>query len=124
VIDPDEERWRRLTVKEDWRRFVADEPTQRPERIRLGDHRRLDERARSAYDLERLRHAHGFGPIRSLYAAIHRTLERLVVSNELRGPGRGMAPPWMAIRGTARPRSSAISAASTSGAAAPGIRTS
>ena len=87
MIDPDAERWRRLTVKEGWRRFVDDEPTERPERIRLGDYRRLDERARSAYDLERLRHAHGFGPIRSLYADIHRTLERLVVSNELRGPG-------------------------------------
>ncbi len=87
MIDPDAERWRRLTVKEGWRRFVADEPTERPERMRLGEYRRLDERSRSAYDLERLRHAHGFGPIRSLYADVHRTLERLVVSNELRGPG-------------------------------------
>jgi hypothetical protein len=87
VIDPDSERWRQLTVKEGWRQFVADEPTECPERLRLADYRRLDERARSAYDLERLRHAHGFGPIRSLYAGIHRTLERLVMSNELRGPG-------------------------------------
>ena len=87
MIDPDSERWRRLTVKEGWRRFVADEATERPERIRPGDYRRLDERARSAYDLERLRHAHGFGPIRSLYADVHRALERLLVSNELRGPG-------------------------------------
>jgi hypothetical protein len=81
------ERWRRLTVKEGWRRFVDDEPTQRPERVRVADYRRLDERSRSAYDLGRLRHAHGFGPIRSLYTDIHRALERLVVSNELRGPG-------------------------------------
>ena len=87
MIDPNAERWRRLTVKEGWRRFVADEPTVRPERIRLGDYRRLDERSRSAHDFERLRHAHGFGPIRSLYGDVHRTLERLVVSNELRGPG-------------------------------------
>jgi len=87
VIDPDAERWRRLTVKEGWRRFVADEPAQRPERIRQADYGRLNERLRSAYDFERLRHAHGFGPIRSLYADVHRTLERLVVSNELRGPG-------------------------------------
>lgn len=87
MIDPAAERWRRLTVKEGWRRFVDDEPTQRPERFRLGDYRLLDERSRSAYDLERLRHAHGFGPIRSLYADIHHTLERLVGSNELRGPG-------------------------------------
>jgi hypothetical protein len=87
VIDPGAERWRRLTVKEGWRRFVDDEPTQRPERIRVGDYRRLDGRSRSAYDLERLCHAHGFGPIRSLYSDIHRALERLVVSNELRGPG-------------------------------------
>ncbi len=34
VIDPGAERWRRLTVKEGWRRFVDDEPTQRPERVR------------------------------------------------------------------------------------------
>ena len=87
MIDPGAERWRRLTVKEGWRRFVDDEPTQRPEPIRLGDYRRLDERSKSAYDIERLRHAHGFGPIRSLYADIHHALERLVVSNELRGPG-------------------------------------
>ena len=87
MSDIDSERWRRLTVKEGWRRFVSDEPTQRPERLRPADYRRLDERSRSAYDLERLRHAHGFGPIRSLYADIHRTLERLVVSNEVRGPG-------------------------------------
>jgi hypothetical protein len=85
--DNDIERWRRLTVKEGWRRFVDDEPTERPDRRRLADYRRLDAQSRSAYDLERLRHAHGFGPIRSLYADIHRTLERLVVSNELRGPG-------------------------------------
>jgi len=87
VIDPGAERWRRLTVKEGWRQFVADEPTGRPERVRLGDYRRLHERSKSAYDLERLRHAHGFGPIRTLYADVHRTLERLVVSNEVRGPG-------------------------------------
>jgi Bacterial TniB protein len=87
VIDPHAERWRRLTVKEGWRRFVADEPTVRPDRIRPGAYRRLDARARSAYDFERQRHAHGFGPIRSLYTDVHRTLERLVVSNELRGPG-------------------------------------
>ncbi|MHB1837875.1 MAG: TniB family NTP-binding protein, partial [Solirubrobacteraceae bacterium] len=87
MSDPDGERWRRLSVKEGWRRFVADEPTVRPERIRLGDYRRRDQRSRSFYDFERLRHAHGFGPIRSLYADVHRTLERLVVSNELRGPG-------------------------------------
>jgi hypothetical protein len=87
VIDPAGERWRRLSVKEGWRQFVQDEPTERPERLRLADYRRLDARARSAYDLERLRHAHGFGPIRSLYAGIHRTLERLAASNELRGPG-------------------------------------
>jgi hypothetical protein len=87
VIDPGAKRWRRLTVKEGWRRFVADEPTERPERKRVGEYRRLDDRSRSAYDRERLRHAHGFGPIRSLYADVHRTLERLVVSNEVRGPG-------------------------------------
>ena len=87
MTDVDSERWRRLTVKEGWRRFVDDEPTQRPDRISFADYRRLDERSRSVYDLERLRHAHGFGPIRSLYADIHRTLERLVVFNELRGPG-------------------------------------
>jgi Bacterial TniB protein len=87
VIDPGAERWRRLTVKEGWRQFVADEPTERPERIRAGDYRQLHERSRAAYDLGRLRHAHGFGPIRSLYANIHRTLERLAASNELRGPG-------------------------------------
>jgi len=90
VIDPGAERWRRLTVKEGWRQFVADEPTERPERpeqLILGEYRRLDDGARGAYDVARLRHAHGFGPIRSLYADIHRTLERLVTSNELRGPG-------------------------------------
>jgi len=87
MIEASAERWRRLTVKEGWRRFVDDEPTQRPEPIRIGDYRRLDERSRFAYDLERLRHTHGFGPIRSLYSDIHRALERLVVSNELRGPG-------------------------------------
>ena len=87
MIDPGVERWRRLTVKEGWRRFVADEPTARPERLGVAAYRRLDERSRSAYDLERLRHAHGFGPIRSLYTDVHRTLERLVISNELRGPG-------------------------------------
>ncbi len=89
-----------------------------PSASALGDYRRLDERSRSAYDLERLRHAHGFGPIRSLYADVHRTLERLVVSNELRGPGRVTARRWTATRGTGRRRSSAISAATTSGAAA------
>ncbi|MBV8948809.1 MAG: winged helix DNA-binding protein [Solirubrobacterales bacterium] len=87
MIDTGAERWRRLTVKEGWRQFVGDEPTERPEAKRIGDYRRLDQRKRAAYDLERLRHAHGFGPIRSLYADVHRTLERLVVSNELRGPG-------------------------------------
>ncbi len=30
VIDPGAERWRRLTVKEGWRRFVDDEPTEQP----------------------------------------------------------------------------------------------
>jgi hypothetical protein len=75
VIDPGDERWRRLTVKEGWRRFVDDEPTQRPERIRLADDRRMDGRSRAAYDLDRVRHAHGFGPIRSLYADIHRALD-------------------------------------------------
>jgi hypothetical protein len=87
MIDPGAERWRRLTVKEGWRRFVDDEPTQRPEPMCIREYRQLDERSRSAYDLERLRHAHGFGPIRSLYCDIHSTLQRLVVSNELRGPG-------------------------------------
>ncbi|MHB1568155.1 MAG: TniB family NTP-binding protein [Solirubrobacteraceae bacterium] len=87
MIDPEPERWRRLSVKEGWRQFVCDEPTRRPERIGIGEYRRLDASSRSAYDLERLRHAHGFGPIRSLYADIHRTLERLAMSNELRGPG-------------------------------------
>jgi hypothetical protein len=87
MTDAGGERWRRLTVKEGWRRFVADEPTQRPERLQPSAYRRLDERSRSAYDRERLRHAHGFGPIRSLYADVHRTLERLVVSNEVRGSG-------------------------------------
>lgn len=87
MIDTESERWRRLTVKEGWRRFVDDEPTRRPEHLRPTDYRRLDERSRAAYDLERLRHAQGFGPIRSLYTDIHRTLERLVTSNELRGPG-------------------------------------
>ena len=87
MTDAGAERWRRLTVKEGWRRFVADEPTIRPERKRVGEYRRLDERSRAAYDIERVRHAHGFGPIRSLYADVHHTLERLVVSNELRGPG-------------------------------------
>jgi len=81
------ERWRRLTVKEGWRAFVKDEPTVRPERMRPGEYRCLDERARECYDRERLRHAHAFGPIRSLYADIHRTLERLVATNEMRGPG-------------------------------------
>ena len=28
MIDAGGERWRRLTVKEGWRRFVADEPTE------------------------------------------------------------------------------------------------
>ena len=31
MIDPGAERWRRLTVKEGWRQFVTDEPTERPE---------------------------------------------------------------------------------------------
>jgi hypothetical protein len=87
VIDQGAERWRRLTVKEGWRQFVCDEPTERPQRIRVGEHRRMDERSRVVYDRDRVRHAHGFGPIRSLYADVHRTLERLVASNELRGPG-------------------------------------
>jgi hypothetical protein len=87
MIEERGERWRRLTVKEGWRQFVDDEPTQRPERIRVADYQRLDEQSRSAYDRDRLRHAHGFGPIRSLYTDVHRTLERLVVSNEVRGPG-------------------------------------
>ncbi len=87
MIDQGVERWRRLTVKEGWRQFVSDEPTARPERLRIGEYRRMDEHSRAVYDRERVRHAHGFGPIRSLYADVHRTLERLVVSNELRGPG-------------------------------------
>ncbi|MGO9898767.1 MAG: TniB family NTP-binding protein [Solirubrobacteraceae bacterium] len=87
MIDPAAERWRRLTVKEGWRQFVADEPTERPERLDAGEYRRMDERARKAYDVQRLRHAYGFGPIRSLYADVHRTLSRLVELNELRGPG-------------------------------------
>jgi hypothetical protein len=87
VIDADAERWRPLTVKEGWRQFVGDESTVRPERMRPAEYRLLDERHRCAYDLERLRHAHAFGPIRSLYTDIHRTLERLVASNQLRGPG-------------------------------------
>ena len=87
MIDPRAERWRRLTVKEGWRQFVNDEPTSRPQLMPVDEYRRLDQPSRSTYDRERLRHAHGFGPIRSLYADVHRTLERLVVSNELRGPG-------------------------------------
>jgi len=87
MIDAGAERWRRLTVKEGWRQFVEDEPTVRPERLAVGDYRRLSDRDRHAYDRARVRHAHGFGPIRSLYAEVHRALERLVVSNELRGPG-------------------------------------
>jgi hypothetical protein len=87
VIAPGTEHWRRLTVKEGWRRFVCDEPTPRPERLSRADHRRLTEEERSIYDERRLRHAHGFGPIKSLYADTHRTLSRLVRLNELRGPG-------------------------------------
>ena len=87
MIDPMAERWRRLTVKEGWRQFVTDEPTERPERLDAGEYRRMDERSRKAYDVQRLRHAYGFGPIRSLYADVHRTLSRLVELNELRGPG-------------------------------------
>lgn len=87
MIEPGVERWRRLTVKEGWRQFVADEPTIRPKRLTIGEYRRLDQRSRVGYDRERVRHAHGFGPIRSLYAGIHRSLERLVSANELRGPG-------------------------------------
>ena len=124
MIEPGAERWRRLTVKEGWRRFVDDEATERPEPIRPADYRRLDGRSRSAYDLERLRHAHGFGPIRSLYADVHRALERLVVSNELRGPGHGTARRLTVIRGTGRRRSSATSAAVTSGVAGSATRTS
>ncbi len=91
MIDPAAERWRRLTVKEGWRQFVADEPTERPERLDAGEYRRMDERARKAYDVQRLRHAYGFGPIRSLYADVHRTLSRLVELNELRGPGPSLS---------------------------------
>lgn len=87
MIDAGIERWRRLTVKEGWRAFVDDEPTERPARLGPAAYRRLDERSRAAYDVARLRHAHGFGPIRSLYADVHHALERLVASNELRGPG-------------------------------------
>jgi hypothetical protein len=87
VIDQETERWRRLTVKEDWRQFVGDEPTERPERMCAREYRRMGACSRELYDRDRVRHAHGFGPIRSLYADIHRTLERLVASNELRGPG-------------------------------------
>jgi len=87
VIDQGTERWRRLTVKEGWRRFVCDEPTVRPVLMRVGEYRRLDDGARESYDLQRLAHAHGFGPIRSLYGDVHRKLERLVACNELRGPG-------------------------------------
>ncbi len=87
MIAPGTEHWRRLTVKEGWRRFVEDEPTQRPERLGRGEHRRLSEKERSIYDERRLRHAHGFGPIKSLYADTHRNLSRLVRLNELRGPG-------------------------------------
>jgi hypothetical protein len=87
MIEPGVERWRRLTVKEGWRQFVTDEPTERPERMSVGDYRRLNERLKAAYDRERLRHAHGFGPIRSLYADIHQTLDRLVTSNERRRRG-------------------------------------
>ena len=53
MIEEGGERWRRLTVKEGWRRFVSDEPTRRPERVRVADYRRLDERSRSAYDVDR-----------------------------------------------------------------------
>lgn len=87
MIAPGAEQWRRLTVKEGWRRFVEDEPTTRPERLGRGEHRRLSGKERSLYDERRLRHAHGFGPIRSLYADTHRTLSRLVRLNELKGPG-------------------------------------
>lgn len=87
MIAPGTEHWRRLTVKEGWRRFVCDEPTTRPERLGRGAHRRLSGQERSIYDERRLRHAHGFGPIKSLYADTHRNLSRLVRLNELRGPG-------------------------------------
>ena len=85
MIDPGAERWRRLTVKEGWRRFVDDEPTVRPERMRLGDYRRLDERSRSVYDLERLRHAHGFGPIRSLYGGMPKVGPRGIWQQDSQG---------------------------------------
>lgn len=87
MIDTGTERWRRLTVKEGWRAFVDDEPTERPEHLTAAAYRRLDGRARAAYDVARLGHAHGFGPIRSLYTDVHHALQRLVSSNELRGPG-------------------------------------
>lgn len=84
---PPTQHWRRPTVKEGWRRFVEDEPTRRPERLGRAERRRLSAAERAAYDERRLRHAHGFGPIRSLYAEHHRTLARLARVNELRGPG-------------------------------------
>jgi hypothetical protein len=87
VIDPSLERWRRLTVKEGWRRFVADEPTVRPELLGAGEYRGLDAAARERYDAQRLGHAQEFGPIRSLYAGAHRVLARLARLNVLRGPG-------------------------------------
>jgi hypothetical protein len=124
MIDCGTERWRRLTVKEGWRQFVDDEPTVRPERLGLGEYRRLDERSRSAYDRGRLRHAHGFGPIRSPYADVHRALEGLVSSNELRGPGARHGAALTATRPTGRRRSSATSAATMNGAAAGALGTS
>jgi hypothetical protein len=124
VIEAGVERWRRLTVKEGWRQFVADEPTGRPERVSVGEYRRLDERSRSAYDRDRVRHAHGFG--RSARSTLTSTTRWSGWSSQtsFAARARGTAPRWTATRGTARRRSLATSAGITSGTADSATRTS
>jgi hypothetical protein len=80
------ERWRRLTVKEDWRRFVDDEPPERPERLTAARYRSLDALAREHYDEQRLSYAPAL-VIRNLFDEAHKALWRLVRLNEFKGPG-------------------------------------
>ena len=125
VIDPGAERWRRLTVKEGWRRFVDDEPTERPERDQrwatTGGWMSAPARPTT---LSGCGTRTGSG--RSARSTPTSTARSSGSSSPTSCAGRGRvtARRLTATPGTGRRRSSAISAATTSGAAGSATRTS
>jgi hypothetical protein len=86
LIDPCLDNWRRLTVKEDWQRFVEDDPPASPKRLGRAAYKRMNAGERDVYDERRMDAAHQL-VVAGIYQPVHRMLWRLMRSNQFRGPG-------------------------------------